>query len=84
MPRHALVTGGANGIGAATVAQLCRDGLRVTFCDRDAQAGASVRSETFDADGAQLEFDVSRAALEELARTFANITRGRGDWDVQA
>ncbi|MFQ6687165.1 3-oxoacyl-ACP reductase, partial [Bordetella pertussis] len=23
MPRHALVTGGANGIGAATVAQLC-------------------------------------------------------------
>ncbi|WP_134856564.1 SDR family NAD(P)-dependent oxidoreductase, partial [Bordetella pertussis] len=46
MPRHALVTGGANGIGAATVAQLCRDGLRVTFCDRDAQAGASVAEAT--------------------------------------
>gem|GEM_PF-4651987 len=43
-----------------------------------------MRSETFDADGAQLELDVPCAALEELARTFANITRGRGGWDVQA
>ncbi|WP_154401105.1 DUF1949 domain-containing protein, partial [Bordetella pertussis] len=71
-------------IALATVRCRCGFAELPLLQARLAQAGASVRSETFDADGAQLEFDVSRAALEELARTFANITRGRGDWDVQA
>ena len=34
-----LVTGGANGIGAATVTAFCEQDARVFFCDRDATAG---------------------------------------------
>lgn len=37
--RRALVTGGANGIGQATVRRLVQDGYAVTFCDCDATAG---------------------------------------------
>lgn len=44
--RRALVTGGANGIGAATVRKLTDDGFNVTFCDRDAVAGAALAAET--------------------------------------
>ncbi|MFJ0673523.1 DUF1949 domain-containing protein, partial [Bordetella bronchiseptica] len=71
-------------IALATVRCRCGFAELPLLQARLAQAGASVRSETFDADGAQLELDVPCAALEELARTFANITRGRGGWDVQA
>jgi len=44
--RRALVTGGANGIGAASVRRLRDDGFRVTFCDRDAEAGERLAAET--------------------------------------
>lgn len=37
--RRALVTGGAHGIGEATVLRLIRDGNSVAFCDRDEAAG---------------------------------------------
>jgi NAD(P)-dependent dehydrogenase (short-subunit alcohol dehydrogenase family) len=37
--RRALVTGGANGIGEATVRRLVHDGHAVTFCDCDETAG---------------------------------------------
>jgi 2-hydroxycyclohexanecarboxyl-CoA dehydrogenase len=36
---RALVTGGANGIGAAICRQLARDGMVVTFCDLDGASG---------------------------------------------
>lgn len=36
---HALVTGGANGIGAAIVRAFHTQGADVSFCDRDATAG---------------------------------------------
>ena len=44
--RRALVTGGANGIGAASVSKLRNSGFEVTFCDRDVQAGARLAAET--------------------------------------
>jgi NAD(P)-dependent dehydrogenase (short-subunit alcohol dehydrogenase family) len=44
--RRALVTGGANGIGAATVTRLLADGQAVTFCDRDAVAGYGLSART--------------------------------------
>lgn len=44
--RRALVTGGANGIGAASVRKLRDSGFNVTFCDRDAVAGAKLAAET--------------------------------------
>lgn len=44
--RHALVTGGAAGIGAAIVRQLTADGMQVTFCDLDFAAGTVLATET--------------------------------------
>jgi len=44
--RRALVTGGANGIGAASVSKLRDSGFEVTFCDRDVQAGTRLAAET--------------------------------------
>jgi 2-hydroxycyclohexanecarboxyl-CoA dehydrogenase len=43
---RALVTGGAAGIGAAAVRRLLRDGMAVTFCDRDETAGQQLAAET--------------------------------------
>ena len=47
---------------------------------RVAQAGARVGAEHFDGDGVALTLVVPRAALDELARTAADITRGRAQW----
>lgn len=44
--RRALVTGGASGIGAATVRRLVDDGHTVTFCDRDQTAGRALAAAT--------------------------------------
>ncbi len=44
--RSALVTGGAGGIGAATVRKLCLEGNAVTFCDRDVAAGQALAAAT--------------------------------------
>src|SRR5262245_21308697 len=43
--RSVLVTGGANGIGAAIVRAFGRQGARVFFCDRDARAGRKLAAE---------------------------------------
>lgn len=40
-----LLTGGANGIGAATVRAFAEQGARVYFCDRDSAAGRSLAAE---------------------------------------
>jgi NAD(P)-dependent dehydrogenase (short-subunit alcohol dehydrogenase family) len=40
-----VITGGANGIGAAMVRQFAGQGSRVCFCDIDAAAGKSLQSE---------------------------------------
>ncbi len=41
----ALLTGGANGIGAATVRELQKQGARVFFCDVDVKAGKALEKE---------------------------------------
>jgi|ERR1051325_8782271 NAD(P)-dependent dehydrogenase (short-subunit alcohol dehydrogenase family) len=43
--RNVLVTGGANGIGAAMVRAFHAQGARVFFCDRDARAGRALAKE---------------------------------------
>ncbi|GMA20516.1 3-hydroxybutyrate dehydrogenase [Arsenicicoccus piscis] len=50
-PRHALVTGAASGIGAATVHRLAADGLRVTAVDRDEDGLAALVGQTSGAPG---------------------------------
>ena len=40
-----IVTGGANGIGAATVRAFYEQGALVFFCDKDADAGAKLARE---------------------------------------
>jgi NAD(P)-dependent dehydrogenase (short-subunit alcohol dehydrogenase family) len=40
-----VITGGANGIGAATVRAFHEQGARVFFCDKDADAGARLAKE---------------------------------------
>ena len=65
----AFVTGGARGIGRATVERLAGEGAKVAFCDVDADVGEQAALYRLDAD-----------ALSRI-RT---ITIGNGtDWDVE-
>lgn len=64
MPR-ALVTGGASGIGKATVQRLIHDGYAVTFCDRDAVGGRLLADET----GAEFVF-LEATDAEAIAQFF--------------
>ena len=43
--RAAFVTGGARGIGRATVERLVSEGARVAFCDVDADVGEQTAAE---------------------------------------
>ena len=43
--RIALVTGGANGIGAACVRRFALEGAKVVFADRDQAAGDALAAE---------------------------------------
>ena len=52
-----VITGGANGIGAATVRAFHQQGARVFFCDKDAERGAALAREL----GA-------RASFQEIGR----------------
>jgi NAD(P)-dependent dehydrogenase (short-subunit alcohol dehydrogenase family) len=60
-----VVTGAAQGIGAACVQRLLRDGARVALWDVDAERGAALAAES--ADGAFFRCDVSRAAEVDAA-----------------
>jgi 2-hydroxycyclohexanecarboxyl-CoA dehydrogenase len=53
-PRSAIVTGGAKGIGGATVRRLARDGYRVVLSDIDADAAAAVLADV-EAEGGSCE-----------------------------
>ena len=64
--RKALVTGGASGIGAATVRMMVREGARVVIADRQEEAGLSLASELGDA-ASFIQIDVSSEADWEHA-----------------
>jgi len=70
-------------IEMALVACRCAYGELPLFKARLAQAGAAVQAEAFDADGVALTLSVPRAALAELERTAADVTRGRAHWQVR-
>ena len=74
--RVAIVTGGAGGIGLATVRRLASEGARVVVADVDPGAGKSSADEV---DGLFVQVDVSNgAAVEQLYKT-AYDTYGRID-----
>jgi NAD(P)-dependent dehydrogenase (short-subunit alcohol dehydrogenase family) len=74
--RVAIVTGGAGGIGLATVRRLASEGARVVVADVDPGAGKSSADEV---DGLFVQVDVSNSAeVEQLYKT-AYDTYGRID-----
>jgi NAD(P)-dependent dehydrogenase (short-subunit alcohol dehydrogenase family) len=68
-PRVAVVTGGAGGIGSATVRRLARDGWRVAILDRDGPAAEQLAHEV---EGRAVEVDVAdRASITAAAAEVA-------------
>lgn len=79
--RRIIVTGGASGIGAATVRAYAREGARVALLDVDDAGGRRVAAEA-GADVVYHHCDVSRRA--EVTEVFARVSAGLGGLDVVA
>ena len=75
--RVAIVTGGASGIGAATVAALAREGARVVVADVDRERGPRVASDT----GGRFQW-VDVADDAQVTRLVADTAREAGRVDV--
>jgi 3-oxoacyl-[acyl-carrier protein] reductase len=81
--RVALITGGARGIGAATVERLAEDGAAIAIADLDAAGAEAAAKEIAAAYGVPaigLKCDVSQAA--EVDRTVAQIAERLGSLDI--
>jgi NAD(P)-dependent dehydrogenase (short-subunit alcohol dehydrogenase family) len=78
----ALVTGGANGVGAATARRFCEEGAKVAFVDRDLAVGRALEARLVEAGLAArlLGGDVSLA--EDVARVVAEATDWLGRIDI--
>jgi NAD(P)-dependent dehydrogenase (short-subunit alcohol dehydrogenase family) len=68
-----LVTGGANGIGAATVRSFCAQQARVFFCDMDAKAGEALAKE-LEGRAVFTRVDLTREA--QIVRWIRQVTKG--------
>ena len=75
--RVVLVTGGANGIGAATVFAFRQQQARVFFCDTDSSAGKSLAGEI----GAVFQ-PVDLRHEKQIVRWISGIARRQGAIDV--
>jgi NAD(P)-dependent dehydrogenase (short-subunit alcohol dehydrogenase family) len=67
--RVALITGGAKGIGSASVSLFCEEGAKVVFIDRDGAAGSELQTKLRSERGFDVHFikaDLSQA--DEVAR----------------
>ena len=67
----AAVTGGASGIGEATVRRFVAEGASVAFCDRDGDRGRRVASE-LEATGAKVAFTQADVGSEAACLGFVN------------
>lgn len=67
----AAVTGGASGIGEATVRRFVAEGASVAFCDRDGERGKQVESELKNA-GAKVAFTHVDVGTEAACLSFVN------------
>ena len=73
-----LLTGGANGIGAATVRAFAAQGAMIEFCDRDADAGAKLQGEVAAAKFSKVDLTNER----QISRWVAAAAKRRGRIDV--
>ena len=80
--RVALVTGGASGIGAATVRRLRKEGARVAIGDLPASAGAALAEEVGGRDGGAMFEAVDVAELDQVERLVAATVERLGRLDV--
>src|SRR5262252_9349307 len=69
----AAVTGGASGIGEATVRRFVAEGASVAFCDRDGERGQRVAAELETA-GAKIAFTQADVGTEAACLAFVNGT----------
>jgi 2-hydroxycyclohexanecarboxyl-CoA dehydrogenase len=67
----AAVTGGASGIGEATVRRFVAEGASVAFCDRDGERGQRVAAE-FETAGAKVAFTQADVGTEAACLAFIN------------
>jgi len=67
----AAVTGGASGIGEATVRRFVAEGAMVAFCDRDGERGQRVAVE-LEAAGAKVAFTQADVGTEAACLAFVN------------
>src|ERR1700745_1772097 len=67
----AAVTGGASGIGEATVRRFVAEGASVAFCDRDGERGQRVAAELATA-GAKVAFTHADVGFEAAVRDCVN------------
>ena len=71
------VTGGASGIGEATVRRFVEEGARVAFADRDAERGKRVAAE-LEAQGAAVHFVEADMGREADATGFVETAAALG------
>lgn len=76
--KHAVVTGGAKGVGAACCKILCREGFAVSFLDIDQAVGKALEQEL--SSSLYLRCDVSRA--EEVNNAIAEAIDHYGEIDL--
>src|SRR3954468_13083551 len=67
----AAVTGGASGVGEATVRRFIAEGASVAFCDRDGERGERVAAE-LDTAGATVAFTQAAVGTEAACLGFVN------------
>lgn len=76
-----IVTGGANGAGAASVLRFCREGARLVFIDRDREAGEALLADLDEAghDARFIAADVAQPDQAAAAVAEASAHLGRVD-----
>lgn len=76
--KTAIITGGANGIGRATVELFCQEGASVVIADRDAESGALLAG----ANTQTLFMETDVSSDDSVRALFARTVEHFGDLDI--